>query len=437
MADILKADNLQKVSGEVPDDLSRLPSLEEDRVRDALKQRFDSNQIYTHINSLLVAMNPYKKLPLYDQASLEAYNQYGVSSPGPHVYGVAAATYRGLLDARSQSVIISGESGAGKTETAKRFLQFLAYAATQGSGSSNEGLEERVIATSPLLEAFGNAQTVMNNNSSRYGKYLMLQFDLSGKIMGASIRTYLLEKTRVVKQNKGERSYHIFYFLSNGAPDLKASLKIGDSKYLSLEVDNRGTDEKEAFQEVKDSMVAIGFDPSELTWVWTFCACIMKLGNIEFGEGEEANLKNPDVVKEIAGLLRCDANALSSALCTRRIKAGTDWITSPVAPQVACNVRDGLAKATYSRVFSWMVMRINANLAILQVDDGGLNRARFFIGILDIFGFEIFDVNSLEQLCINFTNEKLQATFNQAIFHAAMEENAEEDVNVEVSPTPP
>ena len=151
-------------------------------------------------------MNPYEALPLYDQKNLEAYNQYGVASPGPHVFGVAAATYRGLLDARSQSVIISGESGAGKTETAKRFLQFLAYAATQGTGSSNEGLEERVIATSPLLEAFGNAQTIMNNNSSRYGKYLMLQFDLSGKIMGASIRTYLLEKTRVVKQNKGEVS---------------------------------------------------------------------------------------------------------------------------------------------------------------------------------------------------------------------------------------
>jgi len=200
----------------VPDDLSRLQSLEEDHVRDALRNRFENDQIYTNINALLVALNPYQLLPIYSQATLEAYNTYGEKSPGPHVYSVASATYRGLLDARSQSVIISGESGAGKTETAKRFLQFLAYAATQSSGSSNEGLENRVIATSPLLEAFGNAQTIMNNNSSRYGKYLMLQFDLSGKIMGASIKTYLLEKTRVVRQSKGERNYHVFYLLTQG-----------------------------------------------------------------------------------------------------------------------------------------------------------------------------------------------------------------------------
>jgi len=208
-----------------PDDLSRLSSLEEDSVRNALRARFESNHIYTNINSLLVAMNPYQQLTLYGSNMLEAYNTYGQASPGPHVYGVASATYRGLLDARSQSVIISGESGAGKTETAKRFLQFLAYAATQGSGSSNEGLEDRVIATSPLLEAVGNAQTVMNNNSSRYGKYLMLQFDLSGKIMGASIKTYLLEKTRVVRQSKGERNYHVFYLLTQGAASLAGLLR--------------------------------------------------------------------------------------------------------------------------------------------------------------------------------------------------------------------
>ena len=192
-------------------------------VREALRSRFENAQIYTNINALLVALNPYRPLPLYDQAMLEAYNTYGQTSPGPHVYSVASATYRGLLDARSQSVIISGESGAGKTETAKRFLQFLAYAATQGSGSSNEGLENRVIATSPLLEAFGNAQTIMNNNSSRYGKYLMLQFDLSGKIMGASIKTYLLEKTRVVRQSKGERNYHVFYLLTQGTASVGCS----------------------------------------------------------------------------------------------------------------------------------------------------------------------------------------------------------------------
>ena len=189
-------------------------------MRTALRGRFASKRIYTHVNNLLVAVNPYEELPLYGIDVLHSYTQYGEKSPAPHVFGVGAATYRGLLDARSQSVIISGESGAGKTESAKKFLQYLAYAATLGGGvtTAEAKLEQRVIATSPLMEAFGNAQTVMNNNSSRYGKFLMLQFDLSGKIMGASIKTYLLEKVRIVARGPGERNYHMFYYLATGAP---------------------------------------------------------------------------------------------------------------------------------------------------------------------------------------------------------------------------
>ena len=189
-------------------------------MRTALRGRFASKRIYTHVNNLLVAVNPYEELPLYGIDVLHSYTQYGEKSPAPHVFGVGAATYRGLLDARSQSVIISGESGAGKTESAKKFLQYLAYAATLGGGvtTAEAKLEQRVIATSPLMEAFGNAQTVMNNNSSRYGKFLMLQFDLSGKIMGASIKTYLLEKVRIVARGPGERNYHMFYYLAAGAP---------------------------------------------------------------------------------------------------------------------------------------------------------------------------------------------------------------------------
>ena len=180
-------------------------------MRTALRGRFASKRIYTHVNNLLVAVHPYEELPLYGIDVLHSYTQYGEKSPAPHVFGVGAATYRGLLDARSQSVIISGESGAGKTESAKKFLQYLAYAATLGGGvtTAEAKLEQRVIATSPLMEAFGNAQTVMNNNSSRYGKFLMLQFDLSGKIMGASIKTYLLEKVRIVARVRASATTHV------------------------------------------------------------------------------------------------------------------------------------------------------------------------------------------------------------------------------------
>jgi len=413
-------------------------------VRTALRSRFEKSKIYTNINSLLVALNPYCPLPLYSEEVLQSYAQYGSASPGPHVFGVAASAYRGLLDARSQSVIISGESGAGKTETAKRFLQFLAYAATQGgaNNSENSKLEARVVATSPLLEAFGNAQTIMNNNSSRYGKFLMLQFDLSGKIMGASIKTYLLEKTRVVHQSKGERNYHVFHYLCDGAPaPLRAQLTLRavDHAYLGGSDGVGGQSATEQFEGTELAMRSIGFDEQEVQWVWTLLAAVLKLGGVSFGgRGEDAQIAEPATVHEIAALLGCDPVALTSALTTRRIKAGSDWVSSPNLAEVAGAVRDGMAKAMYSRIFSWMVMRVNANLAMTQNDHtpaagDGLARPRFFIGILDIFGFEMFELNSLEQLCINYTNEKLQATFNQAVFQAAMEENAEEDVHVEVA----
>mmetsp|Transcript_42752 Transcript_42752/g.125468 ORF Transcript_42752/g.125468 Transcript_42752/m.125468 type:complete len:1353 (-) Transcript_42752:1502-5560(-) len=429
---------------EEPDDLSRLSSLEEESVRLALRSRFEKAKIYTHINNLLVALNPYRLLPLYGEQMLQSYSEYGQESPGPHVFGVAAAAYRGLLDARSQSIIISGESGAGKTETAKRFLQYLAFAATQGSGrdsSDNSRLEAQVVATSPLLEAFGNAQTAMNNNSSRYGKFLMLQFDLSGKIMGATIKTYLLEKTRVVFQSVGERNYHVFHYFCDGAPvSLRTQLTLHghDHVYLGKRASSTDSSTAQQFNGTQLAMRSIGFDEQEVRWVWTLLAVIIKLGSISFGAlGEDASITEGSAVREIASLLGCDPQSLMDALTTRRIKAGSDWISSPNLAEIAGAVRDGMAKAMYARIFSWIVMRINMNLGGQQGEQGmavdGLARPRFFIGILDIFGFEMFDQNSLEQLCINFTNEKLQATFNQAVFQAAMEENAEEDVHVEVA----
>ena len=360
---------------------------------------------------------------------------------------MGAATYRGLLEAKSQSVIVSGESGAGKTETAKRFLQYLAYAATRGSNSSSHGLEERVLATSPLLEAFGNSQTVINNNSSRYGKFLMLQFDLSGKIMGCAIQTYLLEKVRIVKQQAGERGYHVFYYLATGAPAaVRAELKLNDVKsYQYLGADKavaakgQDQDDKKMFAATEEAMRAVGFGSTEMRWVWALLAAVLSLGNITFKEDGDATAVADERALHLVGeILRFDARAMGKALTTRRIKAGGEWIESPVKPEDAVRLRDGFAKAIYAKTFAWMVRTINTHLFTGEDPDGEepvfvANKARFFVGILDIFGFEIFETNSLEQLCINFTNEKLQATFNQAVFQAAMEENAEEGVTVEVA----
>ena len=360
---------------------------------------------------------------------------------------MGAATYRGLLEAKSQSVIVSGESGAGKTETAKRFLQYLAYAATRGSNSSSHGLEERVLATSPLLEAFGNSQTVINNNSSRYGKFLMLQFDLSGKIMGCTIQTYLLEKVRIVKQQVGERGYHVFYYLATGAPAaVRSELKLNDVKsYQYLGADKavaakgQDQDDKKMFAATEEAMRAVGFGSTEMRWVWALLAAVLSLGNITFKEDGDATAVADERALHLVGeILRFDARAMGKALTTRRIKAGGEWIESPVKPEDAVRLRDGFAKAIYAKTFAWMVRTINAHLFTGEDPDGEepvfvANKARFFVGILDIFGFEIFETNSLEQLCINFTNEKLQATFNQAVFQAAMEENAEEGVTVEVA----
>ena len=257
-------------------------------MRDALRSRYEKRKIYTYINNLLVALNPYQLLPIYGEDMLKAYTEYGGTPPGPHVYGVGAATYRGLLEAKSQSVIVSGESGAGKTETAKRFLQYLAYAATRGSNSSSHGLEERVLATSPLLEAFGNSQTVINNNSSRYGKFLMLQFDLSGKIMGCTIQTYLLEKVRIVQQQAGERGYHVLYYLASGAPAaVRAELKLDEVRsYQYLGADKavaakgQDQDDKAMFAATEAAMRAVGFGASEMRWVWALLAAVLSLGNV-------------------------------------------------------------------------------------------------------------------------------------------------------------
>mmetsp|Transcript_26989 Transcript_26989/g.66543 ORF Transcript_26989/g.66543 Transcript_26989/m.66543 type:complete len:1539 (+) Transcript_26989:64-4680(+) len=420
----------------VPDDLTKLPSLDPDAIEAALKSRYASDKIYSNINTLLVALNPYKAIPgIYSGDTLRAYTQYAAVPEAPHVYAIAGNAYRGLLESNSQSIVISGESGAGKTETSKIILQFLAHAATASSSSSSiAGLEGRIIASTPVLEAFGNARTLINDNSSRYGKFLMLQFDHSGKIEGASMSTYLLEKSRVASQIEGERNYHSFYQLC--ASPLAAGYGIvASDAYTLLGKGNAMPTDSAMFLETDAALEAVGFTVGERKASWKLLAAALLLGNLTFGPeihsgDEESVVVQPDVLSQISKLLQVDEAELTFSLTKRKIRAGREFIASPCNIEQSGYVVEGVVKALYSKLFDWAVGRVNASLSVGKEGKEG-TRSAFFIGILDIFGFEHFEFNSLEQLCINFTNEKLQNRFNESVFASAAEENATEGVQVD------
>ena len=442
-----------------PDDLAALPELNDEAVLNGIRMRFASNKIYTRINNLLIAMNPYQQLPIYTAEAMAEYKAAPVGSLPPHVYGTAAASFAGMLALHPQSIVISGESGAGKSETAKKVLQHLAFAASRG-GSQSDGIEARILASSPLLEAFGNAKTSMNNNSSRYGKFLMLQFDTSGTLSGAHIKTYLLEKTRVVQQGNLERGYHIGYMLCQsaelapllGLPPARELQYLGQTGCLV----SPGWDDA---QELADCLAAsdhLGMPRESRDRLWRIVAALLLLGELDFGPADAAESSIGDVatLQKLCGLLEADSEAMSKGLTIKMTKMGSDWIAAPNTPARASELRHGFARSIYSTCFDWLVGQINKSLKLDGVADaasssssaapaagagggaayaaaGGEGSAtQQFIGILDIFGFETFDVNSLEQLCINFCNERLQNTFNEAVFTSVQEENAAEGIEL-------
>ena len=384
-------------------------------------------------------MNPYQRLQIYNEDAMARYKEAAIGSLPPHVFGVAAAAYTGLLSARSQSIVISGESGAGKSETAKKVLKHLAYSAAK-SVEGEEGIEKRILASSPVLEAFGNAKTSMNNNSSRYGKFLMLQFDKQGQLSGANIKTYLLEKTRVVSQGPMERGYHIGYMICED-PEQSSALRMPKAKDLTYLgrtgcLLSPGWDDKQEFADSQRSLVKSGLDLDASNKLWRIVAACLLLGELDFGpeDAAEASLANKKPLVHLCDLLDVDSEIMSKALTIKMTKAGSEWISSPNTPAKASELRHGFARSIYSTVFDWLVAQINRALRLdgaVDVDlaeyDGSTGQ---FIGILDIFGFETFEINSLEQLCINFCNERLQATFNEAVFNAVQEENAAEGIKL-------
>ncbi|KAL1339994.1 hypothetical protein AAHE18_U084900 [Arachis hypogaea] len=416
------------------DDMTKLSYLHEPGVLQNLKARYELNEIYTYTGNILIAINPFQKLPhIYGAHMMQQYKGAPFGELSPHVFAVADVAYRAMInEGKSNSILVSGESGAGKTETTKMLMQFLAYLGGR-AGTEGRTVEQQVLESNPVLEAFGNAKTVRNNNSSRFGKFVEIQFDKSGRISGAAIRTYLLERSRVCQVNDPERNYHCFYLLCAAPQEEIERYKLGSPKtfhYLNQSKCYELADVSDAreFLATRRAMDIVGISQKDQEAIFRVVASILHLGNIDFTKGKEVDSSVPKDDKAkfhlqtTAELLMCDANALQDALCKRVMITPEEVIKRSLDPQSATVSRDGLAKTIYSRLFDWLVDKINSSI-------GQDPNSKTLIGVLDIYGFESFKTNSFEQFCINFTNEKLQQHFNQHVFKMEQEEYTKEQIN--------
>ncbi|XP_028794808.1 myosin-6 isoform X2 [Neltuma alba] len=435
---VVKASSIYPKDTEVPpcgvDDMTKLAYLHEPGVLDNLRMRYDINEIYTYTGNILIAVNPFTKLPhLYDSHMMAQYKGAAFGELSPHPFAVADAAYRLMVnEGISQSILVSGESGAGKTESTKLLMRYLAY---MGGRAAAEGrtVEQKVLESNPVLEAFGNAKTVRNNNSSRFGKFVEIQFDQMGRISGAAIRTYLLERSRVCQVSDPERNYHCFYMLCAAPPEDVKKYKLGKpATFHYLNQSNcfeiEGLDEAKEYVSTRRAMDVVGISSEEQDAIFRVVAAILHLGNIEFAKGKEIDSSMPKDEKSrfhlqtAAELFMCDAKALEDSLCKRVIVTRDETIIKCLDPEAAALSRDALAKIVYSRLFDWLVEKINSSIG--QDPD-----SKSLIGVLDIYGFESFTNNSFEQFCINLTNEKLQQHFNQHVFKMEQEEYKKEEID--------
>uniref|UniRef100_A0A673BZT1 Myosin VAb n=1 Tax=Sphaeramia orbicularis TaxID=375764 RepID=A0A673BZT1_9TELE len=410
-------------------DLTALSYLHEPAVLHNLKVRFvDSKLIYTYCGIVLVAINPYESLPIYEEDIIHAYRGQNMGDMDPHIFAVAEEAYKQMArDERNQSIIVSGESGAGKTVSAKYAMR---YFATVSCSSGEANVEEKVLASSPIMEALGNAKTTRNDNSSRFGKYIEIGFDKKHCIIGANMRTYLLEKSRVVFQAHGERNYHIFYQLcaSSHLSEFKAfRLGCADDFHYTNQGQSPvidGVDDAKEMNNTRKAFSLLGINEGDQMAIYQILAALLHLSNVEV---KEQSADKSSIMPDNAHLLVfCElmgvpCEEMAHWLCHRKLKTTTETYVKPVPKINAVNGRDALAKHIYARLFSWIVGRVNNALKSSV-------RQHSFIGVLDIYGFETFDVNSFEQFCINYANEKLQQQFNLHVFKLEQEEYMKEQI---------
>ncbi|KAK5607098.1 Myosin-6 [Crenichthys baileyi] len=418
------------------EDMAMFTFLHEPAVLFNLKERYAAWMIYTYSGLFCVTVNPYKWLPVYNQEVVVAYRGKKRSEAPPHIFSISDNAYQYMLtDRENQSILITGESGAGKTVNTKRVIQYFASIAAGGgkkeAGSEKKGtLEDQIIQCNPALEAFGNAKTIRNDNSSRFGKFIRIHFAASGKLASADIETYLLEKSRVTFQLKAERDYHIFYqILSQKKPELLEMLLITNNPYDYAFISQGETtvasiNDAEELIATDEAFDVLGFTQEEKNGIYKLTGAIMHFGNMKFKNKqreEQAEADGTEDADKAAYLMGLNSADLIKGLCHPRVKVGNEWVTKGQNVQQVYYAVGALAKSVYEKMFLWMVVRINHSLDTRQP-------RQYFIGVLDIAGFEIFDFNTFEQLCINFTNEKLQQFFNHHMFVLEQEEYKKEGI---------
>uniref|UniRef100_A0A9J7XU62 Myosin VAb n=1 Tax=Cyprinus carpio carpio TaxID=630221 RepID=A0A9J7XU62_CYPCA len=405
-------------------DLTALSYLHEPAVLHNLRVRFtDSKLIYTYCGIILVAINPYESLSIYGSDIISAYSGQNMGDMDPHIFAVSEEAYKQMArDEKNQSIIVSGESGAGKTVSAKYAMR---YFATVSGSSAEARVEEKVLASSPIMEAIGNAKTTRNDNSSRFGKYIEIGFDRNHHIIGANMRTYLLEKSRVVFQASEERNYHIFYQLCACAhlPEFEP-LKLGSADDFPYTNQGRspiieGVNDLKEMEATRKAFSLLGITEAHQMGLFQILSAILHLGNVEVKERGSSSCGIS--VSLFCDLTEVSYESMAHWLCHKKLKTATEILNKPVTRLEATNGRDALAKHIYAKIFSWIVSQVNKALSTSS-------KPHSFIGVLDIYGFETFEVNSFEQFCINYANEKLQQQFNMHVFKLEQEEYMKEQI---------
>jgi myosin heavy chain 6/7 len=398
--------------------------------------RYKNELIYTYSGLFCIAINPYKRFPIYTQRTMEIYIGKRRNECPPHIFGVAEGSYQGMMNGgRNQSILITGESGAGKTENTKKVISY--FASIGASGKRKEGeasLEDKIVQTNPVLEAWGNAKTVRNDNSSRFGKFIRIWFNQAGKLSGGDMVTYLLEKSRLTFQAELERCYHAFYnIMSDAVPDLKAKAHLSNNIYdywwvSQGKVTVESIDDKEDMQFADEAYDILGFTNEEKYNVYKLTATVMHMGNltkdfVPVGKEEQAEVKDETNSRIIADICGVDPEWMIAYFCKPKLKVGAEWVSKGQTCSGAASSVSGIGRSIYERVFKFIVDKCNETII-----DPTMKKVHY-IGCLDIAGFEIFDYNGFEQICINFCNEKLQQFFNQHMFVLEQEEYVREGID--------